>query len=270
MNGELSERVSTRHDIPSEPRPKYLSPMRLFTIIATTVFLGEVLVMLILAMIPETPMLVEALMDGLMITLFVTPALVLFLIRPMVAHINHREAAEENLRNLNLALEDRVAERTKELTAANEQMRREISDRKNAESGLSKSADFIETVLGSAPCILAIYDVNSLACSFVNESVNSLLGYSPNDVLVKGRGFFEEIFSLQDFSRFRDLNASIAAGVEREIVKCECDLRNAKDEVQRFGIGIVVMMKTSGNQPKDALLAAVPVLKGWPESQNGP
>lgn len=269
MNGERSEPIGTQHDILSEIRPKYLSPMRLFAIIATTVFLGEVLVMLTLAMLPETPMVVEALTDGLMITLFVTPALVLFLIRPMVAHINHREVAEEKLRKLNDALEDRVAERTKELTAANEHLKREISERKIAEGGLSKSADFIGTVLGSAPCIFAIYDFNSLACSFVNDSVTSLLGYSPEEVLVKGREFFEEIFSPGDFSRFRDLNARMAAGIEGEILKCECDLRDAKNEVQRFGIGIVVMMSAPGKQLKDALLAAVPTQEGWPAVQNG-
>ena len=162
MNGEGSERIGIQHDNLSESRPRYLSPMRLFAIIAATVFLGEVLVMLVLAMLPETPMFVEALMDGLMITLFVTPALVLFLIRPMVLHISYREFAEQKLRKLNDELEDRVTERTAELTAANEHLKRETSERKTAEDGLSKSADFIEMVLGAAPCILAIYDVNSM------------------------------------------------------------------------------------------------------------
>ena len=270
MNDEGSERIGTQHDIPSDVRPKYLSPMRLFTIIAATVFLGEVLVMLILAMLPETPMLVEALMDGLMITLFVTPALVLFLIRPMVVHISHRDVAEEKLRKLNDALEDRVAERTAELLAANEHLKREIVERKTAERGLSRSADFIEMVLGAAPCILAIYDVNTMKCSFVNDSITSLLGYSPDDVIVKGEKFFREVFSPEDFDSFSELNSRMAAGIETEILKCECQLRTSDNQLHRFGIGLVALLTTAENQPKDALLAAVPISTSPPHFESDP
>lgn len=269
MTGDSTELATSQHDIPSEARPKYLSPLRLFTIIAVTVFLGEVLVMLILAVLPETPTFVEALMDGAMITLFVTPALVLFLIRPMVLHIRHRETAEEKLRKLNDALEDRVAERTRELTAINEHLKREIAERKTAETGLSKSADFIEKVLGAAPCILAIYDVNSLACSFVNDSVTSLLGYSPDEVLVRGADFWSEVFSQDDLNSFRELNTRMAAGIEGEIMKCECELRTADKHHHSFGIGLVVIFRTPNNQPRDVLLAAVPTREAWPAVKNG-
>ena len=268
MKTDGAKRIGSQHDIPSEIRPKYLSPLRLFMIIAATVFFGEVLVMLILAVLPKMPTIVEALVNGLTITLFATPALVLFLIRPMVRNINRREVAEEKLRHLSNALEDRVAERTAELTAAVEHLKREVTKRKTAENGLSRSADFIDTVLGSAPCILAIYDVNSLTCSFVNDSVTGLLGYSPDDVLIKGESFFEEIFSPQDFASFRNLNARMAAGLEGEILKCVCHLRNAEGEMRSFGIGIVTVFMSPTTQPKDALLAAVPTGEDWPASQD--
>lgn len=258
MESDSSRHMNRQRDIPSEMRPKYLSPLRLFTIIALTVFVGEVIVMLILALLPETSTITEAILDGFMITLIVAPALVLFLIRPLVLHINQREIAEEKLRRLNDALEDRVAERTAELTAANEHLKREILERRNAETGLSKSADFIETVLSAAPCVLAIYDVNTLKCSFVNDSVTGLLGYSPDDVLIKGEDFFQEVFSAEDFASFRELNAKMAAGIETDILKCECRLRSADDQLHRFGIGLVSIQRTPDTQPKDVLLAAVP------------
>lgn len=269
MDNGNTDPSSRQFDIPSEERPKHLSPMRLFAIIAATVFLGEVIVMFILAGLPEMPVFFEALADGFMITIIVTPVLILFLIRPMVLHINRREIAEEKLRRLNDILEDRVEERTTELTAANEQLKREVSERKSVETGLSKSSEFIERILGAAPCVLAIYDVNSMACSFVNDSVEKLLGYSSDDVIVKGSEFFKEIFSAQDLASFQELNSRIAAGIEGEILKCECELKTFDGTSHSFGIGLVVVFRTPENQPKDVLLAAVPTRNSWPNPQNG-
>lgn len=270
MNGQRVERPERPHEGRSESRPRYLSPLRLFAIIAFTVFTGEFVVMLVLALLPEMPTVTEALLDGFMITLLVTPALVLFLIRPMVVHISHREILEEKLRNVNDILEDRVTERTAELMAANEHLKREIVERKTAERGLSRSADFIEMVLGAAPCILAIYDVNTMKCSFVNDAITSLLGYSPDDVIVKGEKFFREVFSPEDFDSFSDLNSRMAAGIETEILKCECQLRTSDNQLHRFGIGLVVLLTTAENQPKDALLAAVPISASPPHFESGP
>lgn len=266
MNVQGAERSEHPYEGQSESRPRYLSPLRLFVIIALTVFTGEFIVMLVLATLPEMPTVTEAFLDGFMITLIVTPALVLFLIRPMVVHISHREVLEEKLRKLNNVLEDRVTERTAELTAAIEQFKREVAERKQAEHGLSRSAEFIERVLQSAPCILAIYDVNTLACSFVNYGVAGLLGYSSDEVLVMGDRFFEMVFSPEDFAAFRGLNQRIAAGIEGDILRCECSLRRRDGEAQPFGIGIVTTTGSPTKQPTDVLLAAIPVGGAWPKS----
>jgi len=258
MKVDSPERSVRQRDIPSEVRPKYLSPPRLFAIIALTVFLGEVSVMIVLASLPEMPTITEALLDGLMITLIVTPALLFFLFRPLALHIDRREIAEEKLRILNDMLEERVAERTADLSAAYEQLKREVEERISAEHQLSKSSDFINQILVAAPCILAIYDVNTMECSYINDRITDFLGYSPDEVLLKGTTFFEEVFSEETFDIFRNLNTRIAAGIEGEIMKCECELRAADNELHQFGIGLVAVNKTPANAPKDILLAAVP------------
>ena len=267
---ESSERYVHQRDIPSEARPKYLSPPRLFTIIALTVFLGEVAVMFVLASLPEMPTIPEALLDGVLITLIVTPALLLFLFRPLALHIDRREIAEEKLRIMNDMLEDRVEERTAELSLANEHLIKEIDDRTAAEKQLSKSAEFINQILVAAPCILAIYDVNTMECSYINDRVTDLLGHSPDDVILKGAGFFEEVFSEEAFGTFRNLNASIAAGIEGEIMKCECDLRAANNELHHFGIGLVAVNTTPADSPKDILLAAIPSERVLSAEHSGP
>ena len=256
--------------IPKGPVPlrvlaEHPTPARLLAVTALSVFVGEVIVMLVLAAVPEVPTVTEALLDGLMITVLATPVLLLFLFRPMVRQIRQRREAEEKLRLLNDQLELRVEERTRELSAANEQMRREIADRLAAESNLSKSTEFIRRVLAAAPCVLAIYDVNSLKCSFVNERVGDLLGYEPDDVLMAGSEFFKTLFAPEDFARFHELNVKIGAGVEQGITTCECRLRTADKGPVPFGIGLVPVAIGRGSDTKDVLLAAVPSATDWPE-----
>ena len=67
---------------------------------------------------------------------------------------------------MNDMLEERVAERTADLSLANEHLKKEIDDRTTAEKQLSKSAEFINQILVAAPCVLAIYDVNTMECSY--------------------------------------------------------------------------------------------------------
>lgn len=255
---ESSEQFTRQPNISSELRPKFLSPFRIFIIILLTVFLGEVAVMIVLASLPEMPTFTEALLDGVMITLITTPALLFFLIRPLALHIDRREIAEEKLRVMNDVLEERVEARTAELLAANEHLKKEIEERTAAEKQLSKSAEFLNQILVAAPCVLAIYDVNTMKCSFINDRVTDLLGYSPDEVLLRGASFFEDVFSAETFDTFRNLNNRISAGIEDEIMKCVCELRTADNELLQFGIGLVSVKNTPGNLPKDILLAAVP------------
>lgn len=73
-------------------------PGRAIALIALTILLCEVAIMLGLHVAPPLPLWLEVGADGLMLVLLAAPALYLFLYRPMVVQLEHREYMERALR----------------------------------------------------------------------------------------------------------------------------------------------------------------------------
>jgi len=234
----------------------YPTPLHLYLFTAFAIFAGEVIVMLLLAMMQPLEIASEALADGIMLTVLVTPFLYLFLFRPMVLHIAERKAAEEALQFLNAELEERVAGRTADLAEANRHLREEVEDRKRAELDLQKSNNFIRRVVESAPCMLMIFDANSAQCSFVNNSISDLLGYSPEQVQLSDFDFFGKIFSPKDQAAFTGLKDKIVVG-EATTVTSRLNLINSQGDTQLFQVKLEVFSTTTTNEPKELLLSAI-------------
>lgn len=76
------------------------SGLRLFIIIATLVFIAELLVMLFLSLFPAVSIPVKMLVDSALLVILVSPALYLFVIRPMVRYVNDKEMAEKTRETL--------------------------------------------------------------------------------------------------------------------------------------------------------------------------
>ncbi len=91
--------------------------------------------------------------------------------------ITERKRIENELRQAHSELEKRVLERTAELLSANDQLRREILDRKRSEKAVRESEKKYRNILES---IEEGYYETDLAGNFVffNDSMRRLLGYS--------------------------------------------------------------------------------------------
>jgi len=105
------------------------SPAGLIVILAASLFVAEVIAMLLLAALPPLPPLLTDFLDATLLVVLAFPALRAFAFVPLLRHLRAREEAEAELREANRTLEQRVQERTHELQTANGSLRVEITER---------------------------------------------------------------------------------------------------------------------------------------------
>lgn len=99
-----------------------------------------------------------------------------------VEDISDRKQAEETIKKAKDELELRVKKRTFELEEANEELRNQILERKRAEKALRQSENRYRSLLEQLPDI--VYEVdNAGRITFVSSAVESILGYTPGEVL---------------------------------------------------------------------------------------
>ena len=92
--------------------------------------------------------------------------------------------AERNLLELNQNLEDRVAERSAELTATNQQLLREIAEHSGTASSLRESEQRMKMVIESSP--VGIFVIQDEKYTFANQAFVKIFGLTDNsDVIGK-------------------------------------------------------------------------------------
>ncbi len=247
---------------------------------AFAIFAGEVGVMFILPQLPSMPYAVEAVLDGLLLTILAAPVLYVLLFRPMVRHLGAARRAQQELNELNASLEQRVRERTEEIGSANEalgsanrslesantslerantSLQREIQERTEVEARLQRTSQFLQRLIEGSPCLMSVLDADTLACQYVNGRVHDFLGFDPDEVAIAGARFLERIVGPDDLSRVTDLVRGLASGDEHRIVRDQCDLRTADGRLVRYRLGMAPLSRHDREHADEVLLVAVPV-----------
>jgi PAS domain S-box-containing protein len=94
--------------------------------------------------------------------------------------ITARKLAEEALCQVRDDMEKKVKERTRELLEANEQLKREIKNRKREKSRRRESEAYMEAVLNAAPVGIGL--VKNRVFGWVSHRMSEMLGYSADEL----------------------------------------------------------------------------------------
>lgn len=120
-----------------------LSPPRLLVTIIASIFIAEVIAMVVVRAFhfQPIPYYQITLIDAGLMTVLIFPVLYFLSFWPLLRQIEKSRQAEENLRGAYDELELRVQDRTEELRQANVELQEEITERKRAEVALREAAD---------------------------------------------------------------------------------------------------------------------------------
>ncbi|MGD0283730.1 MAG: PAS domain S-box protein, partial [Dissulfurispiraceae bacterium] len=97
--------------------------------------------------------------------------------------ITQRKEAENALRNANELLEAQVKRRTTELQSVNEQLQRELADRKKSEELLIKSEEKFSKFFMFAPAAISVSSLDEGRIFDINKEYERVLGYSRDEVI---------------------------------------------------------------------------------------
>ncbi len=110
----------------------------------------------------------------------------------IVRDVTERRRMEESLKKAHRKLENRVAERTEELSKTNEKLMREIVQRERAERDLRFEKLKFETMAENSPLGLLMVGEDG-AFQYVNRTFTELFGYDLTDLL-NGKQWFQAPF----------------------------------------------------------------------------
>jgi PAS domain S-box-containing protein len=184
--------------------------------------------------------------------------------------IHDRKAAEAEIRALNADLEQRVVERTEQLTQANRDLANKILEQQQTETALRQTERRLRSFIDSVDLLVVGLEPTG-QIEFVNPYFLKLTGYNQSEVL--GKYWFTTFATVEESRELRDVFQEIVdqnahpfyqtplvtkAGEERMIAWNNTVLRNAKGEaIGTMSIGEDVTQRNAVERLKDEFISIV-------------
>ena len=97
----------------------------------------------------------------------------------------------------------------------------DITERKQIEQQLKASRSFIEKIANTAPTIIFTLDLENESVQYVNDSIESILGYSQSAVLEMKRSFLKQVFHHEDIHLILNALQELVGLSDTEILSSE-------------------------------------------------
>jgi len=93
----------------------------------------------------------------------------------------------------------------------------DVTEQKLAEKKLQEYKDFIEKITDVTPSVIAAYNINTGEYTFVNNAIEKLLGYTPEQIIAGGVAFMISIMHPDDIQATMEKNMSALEAANSQI-----------------------------------------------------
>ncbi|MCZ3364707.1 MULTISPECIES: PAS domain S-box protein [Methanobacterium] len=177
-----------------------------------------------------------------------------------IAHdITEQKKMEDELKTAKTNLELKIKERTRELIKSNEELKKEIIERKNAEKALTKSRNFLDKIINSIADPVFVKDKRH-RWILLNDAFCKLMGYPR-----------EELLGKSDYNFLSAHEASIFWDKDEEVFKTGIENVNEEEVTDSEGnVHTLVTKKTlySDNSGEKYLVAVIRDITELKDAEN--
>lgn len=125
--------------------------------------------------------------------------------------------------------------------------------RKQAENALKESQQFIQRIADTTPSILYIYDIEEQRNVYCNQTITSILGYTPEQIQAMGKSLLQKVIHPEDLLRIKHYYESIYSNQFDELFMIEYRMTDVHGNCKWFYSQETVFLRNPDRTVKQTL-----------------